>query len=125
MRIAPELFLPLLEQEIEGAHHVGRGERLAIVPLHALAQDEGELLAVVAPLPARGEVGNDRLEAVSRDFLVEDDEIVVERHERHDHRDRRFFVDRGTGRRVHVLDLQDAAGFLGETRKRNNAQRCR
>ena len=116
-RIAPELGLALAaQQQVEGAGDVLGAERLAVVPLHALAQGEHQLPVVVLPLPLGGEVGHDRLEAVLRRVLVEHHEVVVERHERHGDGHRRLLVDRGAGRRVHVLDPEHAAGFLRRDR---------
>src|SRR4029453_17519209 len=43
-RVAPELALN--QQQLEGAGHVLGSERLAVVPFHALAQGEDELLSV-------------------------------------------------------------------------------
>ena len=110
-RIAPELALAA-QQQVEGAGDVLGAERLAVVPAHALAHGEGQPGVAVLPLPLRGQVGHDRLEAVLRRVLIEHHEVVVERHERHGDGHRRLLVDRGAGRRVHVLDAEHAAGFL-------------
>src|SRR5580704_13181253 len=49
--IEAKLFFSLVGQEIEGAFDVLGGEWLAVVPLDAVAQLEGELGAVLAPCP--------------------------------------------------------------------------
>jgi hypothetical protein len=55
-RIAPQLLRCPVEQQIEGADHVARGERLAVMPLHAVLQLEGEfgLLRIVGPRLGEG-----------------------------------------------------------------------
>ncbi len=61
----------VLEHQLEGEFHVGRCQRLAVRPLHAIAQRIGDRLQVVGKLVA-GCQPPDRLAAV----------IVVEDHER-------------------------------------------
>ena len=70
--VEAELLFALVGQEIEGAFDVFGGERLAVVPFDAVAQFEARLRAVLAPCPARGELGDDRLHAVLRNMLIED-----------------------------------------------------
>ena len=70
--IEAELLFAVVGQEIEGAFDVFGGERLAVVPFDAVAQFEAQLRAVLAPCPARGELGDDRLHAVLRNMLIED-----------------------------------------------------
>ena len=119
-RVAPQLVGA--DQQVERAGHIRGRERLAVVPLHALPQLESELLAVLIPRPARGEIGHDRVEAVPGDVLVEHHQIVEQPHERHRRRDGRLLVDRRAGRRIHVLDFEHAAGFLcpAGTRRRHH-----
>ena len=74
-RVLAELVLRLALQHVEGALHVRAGERLAVMPLHAFAQLEGQALLVVAPGPARRELRLDRLDAVLRLVLIVDDEV--------------------------------------------------
>mgnify|MGYP003296241739 CR=1 FL=1 len=45
-------------QHVEGELHVLRRERLAVVPLHVLAEEEDEVAVVVLPRPALGELGS-------------------------------------------------------------------
>ena len=99
-------------QQVPGAFHVGRGEGLAVVPFDAAAQREGQCFAVLAPLPALGEVGHDAVEAVLPLVLVEHDEVVEHPHHRQHHGDRAFFVDRHAGGAVAVGDAQDTALLL-------------
>jgi len=49
---------------------------LAVRPLDALAQREGQRRAVLAPAPACRQVGRDLSQAVLLDMLIEYDEIV-------------------------------------------------
>ena len=110
-RVLAEAVLRFAGQHLEGALHVGAGERLAVMPLHAFAQLEGERLAVRAPLPARGELGDDRLDAVLRLVLVVDHQVAEDRHRGDVDRIGRFLVDRHARRVLAVIHPQDAAGF--------------
>ena len=56
-KIQPEFGFGVPGQHIPGAFDVGRGERLAVVPLHALAQVEGDLQTILAHRPGRRQVG--------------------------------------------------------------------
>src|SRR5439155_11842600 len=80
------------------------------------------------------EIRTDRVEAVLGDVLVEDDEVVVDRHEGHRDRHGGLLVDRGAGRGIHVLDLENTArllrkaipcsdGHCCQTRERNTSLR--
>ena len=111
-------------QHVPGALHVGGGEGLAVVPFGVADQLEGEVLAVGAPAPALGEVGTDRLQAVLGNLLIEQHEIVVEAHERHDRRGRGLLVDRGAGRVVLEVHLHDTAALLCEGGCRHQAECC-
>src|SRR6266853_853525 len=129
--VEPEFLLSLIAQEIEGAFDVLGGEGLAVVPLDAFAQLEAELGAVLAPCPARGELRHDRCQAVLRDMLVEQNEVVEYPHHRHHYADRPFFVDRHAGGAVAVIDTQDPALLLrqcrvgGAQRNQRHAQYCK
>src|SRR4029077_17070010 len=54
--IEAQLFRRLALQQVPGALHVGGGKRLAVVPLDALVQFERQIVAVLAPAPAVGEI---------------------------------------------------------------------
>ena len=110
-RILAEAVLRLAGQHLERALHVRAGERLAVVPLHAFAQLEGQRLAVRAPLPARRELRQDRLDRVLRLVLIVDHEIAEDRHRGDVDRIGRLLVDRHAGRVFAVIHAQDAAGF--------------
>ena len=106
-------------QQVPGAFDVGGGERLAVMPFDALAQLEGQLLAVLAPRPARR---RDRARSIARLFcgtcwsnmtrLL--NTPIIGTHGG----DRRFLVDRHAGRAVEIEHLQDAARFLRQRRIR-------
>jgi hypothetical protein len=51
------------EGTIPGTNHVLRRERFAIVPVDPVAQFEDQLGSILAELPARREIGHDRLSA--------------------------------------------------------------
>src|SRR6266481_3090737 len=129
--IESELLFSLIGQQIEGAFDVLGGEGLAVVPLDAFAQLEGELGAVLAPCPARGELRHDRSQAVLRDMLVEQDEVVEYPHHRHHYADRPFLMDRHAGGAVAVIDAQGPALLLrqcrvgGAERNQRHAQYCK
>src|ERR1700730_7698497 len=87
------------------------------MPFDALSQLEGQGLVVFTPGPALGEVRHDRLDAVLRDALIVDNEVVVDRHEGDVDRIGRALVDRGAARTVPMINAQDAALFrLGRER---------
>src|ERR1051325_7062799 len=50
------------------------------MPFDALAQFEGQHLAILAPRPFGGEIGHDCIEAILRGLLVEHDQIVEHGH---------------------------------------------
>ncbi len=111
-RVAAEPVLGLPLQQVHRAFDIGGGERLAVVPFDALAQFERQFLAVLAPRPALGQIGNDVVHAVLFLVLAEQDEVVHDAHDRHDDRIGRLLVDRHAGRAVPVLHDERAAGFL-------------
>ena len=110
-RVLAEFLRRLAHQHVERAFDVGRRERLAVMPLDAFPQLEGQRLVVGAPRPAGREIRADRLQAVLRDVLVVDDEVVEHRHERDIDRVGRAFMDRSAARTVSMIDPQDAALF--------------
>ena len=79
-RVLAQLRFALAEQQVPGAFHIGGGERLAVVPLDALAQLEGELGAVFVPAPAFSQVRNDGVETVLRHVMPVHDEVVEDAH---------------------------------------------
>jgi hypothetical protein len=87
------------------------------MPFDTLAQREGQLRRVLAPRPARCQIRHNRIEAVLRDVLIEDDEIVEHAHYRDTDGDRRFLVDRHARGAVATGHLQNAARLLGECRR--------
>ena len=111
-RVHAQLFAAAAEQQFPGAFDVGGGKGLSVVPLDALPQFERQLLAVLAPGPAFGEVGADRLRAVLRDLLVVHDQVVENAHARPQRRAGRLLVQRQARRVVEKRDLQNTAGFL-------------
>ena len=111
-RVLAQLVARPAGQQVEGAFDVACREQPAVVPLHAVAQLEGELGLVFVPAPRLGEIGQDRLVAVLRHARIEHDEVVEYRHERHDGRGTALLVDRGAGRIVAMEHAQDAAALL-------------
>ncbi len=111
-RVYAEAVWRFAEDHVPGALHVGGGERLAVMPAHSLAQAEGQFFPVFAPRPAAREIGNDRIQAVLRNLLIEQHEIVEDRHHRRDHRNCHFLQDRHAGRTVAVRHVEDAARLL-------------
>jgi hypothetical protein len=111
-RVAAQLGGPGAEQHVPGAFDVGRGEGFAVMPADPALQLEGERLRVLAPRPARGEVGHDRRQAVLRDVLVIDGEVVEHPHHRHRRREARLLDHRHAARTVAVIDFEDAPGLL-------------
>jgi len=82
------------------------------MPGHALLERERQLPAVVAPLPADGEVRHDALEAVLSCMLVEQDKVVEHAHHRQHHGNRALFMDRHAAGAVAVGDAKDTALLL-------------
>jgi len=75
-RVDAELVVPFAGQQIPSAFDIAGRERLAIMPLDAAAQRDRQLGALFIPAPPRSQIRNDRLRAVLRDLLVEQDQIV-------------------------------------------------
>src|SRR5271165_7576951 len=86
--IDPEFLVRLAGKRLPGAFDVGGGERLAVVPFDVLTQAEGQRGPGLVPRPVAGKIGRDRGEAVLRDVLVEENEVVEDAHQRGPGRDR-------------------------------------
>ena len=101
-----------LAHHVEGELHVLAGERLTVVPLHALAQEEDEVAVVVLPGPFLGEIADDRVERLHLLGRVVDDEVVEAGHRRPHGGAGLRLVDGESLRKVLPLgDVQGAAGF--------------
>ena len=112
-RVAMKILgIALADQHPPGALHVLGGKRLAVVPLHALAQLEGQFGVGCVPRPAFGEIGDHGLEALMRLGGIEHDEIVEHGRKRHHRSDGRFFQQRCRRRIVVVIEPERAALFL-------------
>src|ERR1041384_6641712 len=81
------------------------------MPFDPLAQLEGDRLLVGTPDPAFRQIRDDDVEAVLRLRLIEQDQIVEDRHEWIDGRDGGFLMDRGRGWIVTVIQAQRSAGL--------------
>ena len=92
------------------------------MPLDALAELEAQRLLVRAPSPTLGEIRDDGIHAVLRHVLLEDDEVVENRHEGDVDRIGRTLMDRGASGTVPVIHPQDAALFLGRIGKTADRQ---
>jgi len=112
-RVEADPVLGLVELQIDRAQHVLGGERLAVVPFDALAQGEGQRRAVLVPLPFGRQVGLDRLDADQRVVLVEQDQVVVDRHQWRLAERRCLLVNIEARRAVGVVDPEGAARLLG------------
>ena len=110
-RILAEFVLRLALQQVEGALHVLGSERHAVMPLDAGTQLESERGVGLVPGPAGRQFRPDGVEARLRDVLVVDDEVIENAHGGNVDRERRFLVNGETGRRLAVIELQDAAVF--------------
>jgi len=89
---------------------------MAVVPFDALAQAERQFGAVLVPRPIGGQIRDYRLQAVLRHVLLVQDKVVENSHHWDLGRVRRFLEDRHAGRTVAVVDFQNAASLLGESR---------
>ncbi len=72
-RIETQLVGRLAGQQIPGAFDVLRGERFAVMPFNALAQQEGQRGAVLVSAPPGRQIGHDRGHTVLLGVLVEHD----------------------------------------------------
>ncbi len=116
-----QLLVCLAGQQVPSAFDIPGSERLAVMPIDAFAQFEGEPRPVLAPRPFGSELGDDRLLAVLRDMLVVNDEVVEHAHHRQHGRQCRLFEDRHARRAVAVIDFQDTAGFLRRCLRRGHS----
>jgi hypothetical protein len=113
-RVPVELLLPVLAgQRMPRALHVLGRERLAVMPLDALPQFEGQFGVACVPGPALPQLGHDALEAVEWLGLIEQHEIVEHRHERLRDGDGGLLVQRSAWRVVAMVDPERTALFLG------------
>src|SRR4029077_6658844 len=115
-RVDAQLLGRFAGNQVPGAFDVRGGERLSVMPFDAGSQFEGQLLAVLAPRPARSQIRDDRAEAVLRDMLVEHDQIVEHAHYRTESDDRRLPVKRHAGEARTQRYSEDAAGLLPQSR---------
>ena len=110
--IEAQFLLRFPLQEIPGALDIGSGERLAIMPFEALPQLERQPLTILAPGPAFGKVGHDRIDRVALLVLIEQHEVVEHRHQYGDRGARHLLMDRHRSRTGEIWHLEDAARFL-------------
>src|SRR5438270_828505 len=82
-RVEPEPWAGLAEQHVPGAFDIFRRKGLSIVPLDARAKLKGYYRPFVAPRPFLGEVRHNGRQAVLRDILLVEHQIVEYRHARH------------------------------------------
>src|SRR5262249_25865644 len=101
--------------QVEGVLDVLAGERLPIVPAHALAQREHEAFAVVAPRPFLRQLADDGGGALLPAEGAKDHEVVVARHYCPVDGDRGFFMDAEAGRILAVHRVEDAAHLRSRT----------
>ena len=114
-RVGAEPLLTAAAQQIPGAFDVGGGEGLAVMPFDALAQFERQRGAVLVPGPALGQLRSNRVEIILCNVLVEQNEIVEDRHRRRHGEASRLLVDRHAGWTVAGGNAQDPTGFLRES----------
>ena len=96
------------------------------MPFDVLAQREGQLGAVLAPIPAGREVWHDRSQAGLRYILPVHDQIVEDAHHRAYRRRGRLLMQRYARRAVEMRDVEGTAGLLrdgGMRRDHSNQQR--
>ena len=110
--IGAQLFRRFLHQQIVRALDVPRRERLAVMPLDALTQLEGQPGAVLAPGPLGCQIRNDRLKAGLLHALVEQHQIVEHPHHRPHRKGGRLLQDGHGGRAVWGVDLEDPSRLL-------------
>src|SRR5262249_2864334 len=105
--------------------HVARRQRLAVVPLDALSQEEDEVAIAVLPRPLLRQLAHHRLGRLRRLHGIEVDE-VVEAGRRGPHGgDRRGLVDREPLRQLFPLhDVQNAAVLRHLTHRRWHRRRA-
>ena len=113
------------QQQVPGAFDIGGGERLTVMPAHALPQREGQFGVVGAPGPTGRQIRHDRVDAVARLILPIHHQIVENPHERHGYGVAGFLQDRRAAGAVAVKDPQHAAmfGLLGDRRRHKQTYR--
>ena len=107
-----------LAQHVERELHVLGRERLAVVPLHALAQEEDQVAVVVLPRPLLGELADHGVHALLLLERIEDHEVAEARHRRPRRRHGRGLVDGEPLRRVLALGDGEHAARLRRLRDR-------
>jgi hypothetical protein len=116
-RVQPQLGRGVgrLADDVERVFDVPGRERLAVVPLHVLPQEEDEIAIVVLPRPLLGQLGDDRLGGVNRLERIEDHEVREARRHRPHAGDGSRLVDGEAGRVLDQHGVEDAAalGRLG------------
>src|SRR5262245_49416436 len=112
-RVPTEVLVgDLADQQMPGALHIPCGEWLTVVPLDAVAQIEGKLGLGWVPRPGRGEIGHNSVQSVEWLRLIKHDEVVVERHERLDHRVGGLFMQGGARWVVAMVEAERATLLL-------------
>ena len=132
-RVEAQFLGRLAGQHVPGAFDIGGGKGLPVMPFDAVAQFEGQRLAVLVPRPALGQLGLDEFQPVLLFVLIEQNEVVEDGHGRTDGRDRRLLVDRHAPRAVAVEEAQRPAALLRrrrggkqpENRREGRATQCR
>src|SRR5580704_5114031 len=82
------------------------------MPFDSLAQGEGRPRAVLVPFPSAGQVGHDRFQPVLRGVLIEQDQVVVDAHQRPLAPGRRLLVDVEARRAVGAVYSKDTPTLL-------------
>jgi hypothetical protein len=110
--IEAQLVAGLAAEHFPGAFDILGGEGLAVVPLDAFPQRQGQLGPFLIPRPAGGQVRDDRCHTVLRHVLPKHDKIIEHPHHRPLSCGRRFLVHRHARRAVEVADFEDTTRFL-------------
>ena len=106
------LRLALADQHAPGALHVPRGERLAVMPFHALSQLERQPGVGGIPGPAFREIRDYGIQALMDLEWIEHHEVVEDSRKRRHRSDGGFLEQRRAGRIVVVIEPKGAALFL-------------
>jgi hypothetical protein len=93
--IDPELLSAVrrLPHEIEGELDIPRGERLPVMPLHVLAEEEHQVPVVVLPRPLLGQLRQESLRRLQALGGIEDHQVAEAGARGPDHRDGGRLVD--------------------------------
>ena len=125
-RVGAQFFRPVSEYQVPRAFDVCGGERLAVVPAYPVAEMKRQLRHIGVPRPFRGQIGNDRIQPVLRNILLEYDEIVEHGHHRILGRVERLLMNRHAGGAVVLINSQHAPLLLCQSRRcRRPAQPAR